>query len=63
MAFVLPMTSIKKDGKYYYPLSQDSSIILSQGKLISSKRFLRRIKKIGSKNFEKIKNRFLGILK
>ena len=63
MAFVLPMTSIKKDGKYYYALKNNSSVILSQGRLISSKRFLRRIKKIGNKTFEEIKNRFVGILK
>ncbi len=63
MAFVLPMTSIEKDGKYYFNLNKDSSVILSQGGLVSSKRFLRRIRKIGNKTFEEIKNRFFGILK
>ncbi len=63
MAFVIPMTSIEKNGKYYYALNRNSSIILSQARLVSSKRFLRRIRKIGKKSFEEIKNNFFGILR
>lgn len=60
---IVPLTSVTKKNKYHYKLNTgDSFVILSQIRLISSKRLLRRIEKIGEKEFneiiDKIKNLF-----
>ncbi len=55
--WVLPITRSAKIGPYYYQirfLNFPSSIILSQIRLISSKRLLRRMKKINEKEFFEI---------
>ncbi len=60
MAVILPITSKNKEGNnFYYPIKYHGRtfyIILSQIKLISSKRLIRRIWKIPPKEFKKIKN-------
>lgn len=53
-----PLTSKNKIGKYYYQFDHNEkkySIILSQLRLISSKRLLRRIKTLQIKDFLRIK--------
>ena len=64
--FIAPLTTREKDGKYYYNFKYDneiSSVILSQVRLISSKRLLRKIKTLNNNDFIKIKERILCILK
>ena len=65
ISFVLPLTSSLKNNKYYYNLKKGDSrgsIILSQGRLLSSKRFLRRIKKLNDNDFNEIKRRIFEIM-
>ena len=53
----LPITSNNKEGKYYYKIDYKGrkfNIILSQIRLLSTKRLLRRIKRIGVQTFENI---------
>ena len=54
MFWALPMTSKKKEGKFYFsfPLrSEDRTAILSQIRMLSGKRLIRRISKISDKQF------------
>lgn len=63
--WILPLTSRQKFGKYYYQFKykgKQYSIILSQLKLISSKRLLRMIRKISPEDFKNIKNCVKNIL-
>lgn len=63
--WILPLTSRQKLGKYYYQIGYEGkqySIILSQLKLISSKRLLRIIRKISPEDFKNIKNRIKNFL-
>lgn len=58
ICWILPMSSKNKDNPYYYKINYQGevySIILSQLKLISSKRLLRKIRKISSEEFNEIK--------
>jgi mRNA interferase MazF len=51
----LPLTTVAKDNKFHYKIQEDGSyVILSQLRLISTKRFLRRIKVINENLFEDI---------
>ncbi|MCK4554480.1 type II toxin-antitoxin system PemK/MazF family toxin [Candidatus Parcubacteria bacterium] len=62
---VLPLTSRNKTGKYYFQIRYNDktySIILSQIRLISSKRLLRRIKKIDRDIFEEIREKVKKLL-
>jgi len=56
--WVLPLTRSKKSGGYYYRIAQgdedDSVIILSQLRLISSKRLLRKMRMIKKLEFKEI---------
>lgn len=57
--WVLPLTSKEKTGVYYFPIEyqgEKSTIILSQLRLISSKRLIRKIRKLPASEFKKIKN-------
>ena len=56
--WILPLTRSQKNNKYYFKLKQhdgDSFVILSQLRLISSKRLTRRMRKIEVSEFQKIK--------
>ena len=58
--WILPLTSKDKTGDYYYQFEyhgQKNSIILSQLKLISSKRLLRKIRTFPKEDFEEVKKR------
>jgi len=57
--WIIPLTSKQKSGKYYYSFEfgkEPSVAILSQLRLISSKRLLRKIGMIPEDDFAKIKN-------
>lgn len=61
----VPLTSRQKFGKYYFPFKfgEESSVaILSQLRLISSKRLLRKIGMMPEEDFEKIKNSIKSFL-
>ncbi len=56
--WALPMTSQNKTGGFYYQFETEDnkySVILSQLRLISSKRLLRKIKVLSNVDFEKIR--------
>jgi mRNA interferase MazF len=56
--WALPMSSKEKVGKYYYQTEyagDKSTVILSQLRLISSKRLIRKIRKLPSGEFNEIK--------
>ncbi|GEM_PF-4306041 len=59
--WVLPLTRSHKTGEYYYRITQgnedDSVVILSQLRLISSKRLLRKMRMLKKSEFEDIKNK------
>ena len=62
--WILPMTSKDKTGKYYYQFEYDGgkySIILSQVRLISSKRLLRRVRVLSNNDFSEVRKRFKGM--
>lgn len=56
--WILPLTRSKKSGGYYYKIAQgnedDSVVILSQLRLISSKRLLRKMRMIEKQEFTEI---------
>jgi len=55
----LPLSSKEKIGKYYFQTEYEgekSVVILSQLRLVSSKRLIRKIRKLPSKEFKEIKN-------
>jgi len=61
----LPITSQNKDGNFYYQFEYESnkfSVILSQLRLISSKRLLRKIRTLSEKDFNDIKKRIKEFL-
>ena len=56
--WVLPLTSINKVGKYYFQIKYNNkiySVILSQMRLISSKRLLRKIRTFSDVEFEQVR--------
>jgi len=56
--WILPLTSKNKQGRYYYQFNfedQSSSVILSQLRLISSKRLLRKMGMLSKNDFKNIK--------
>lgn len=58
--WILPLTSREKEGKYYFKIEHNggkSFIILSQLRLISAKRLLRKIGIVSEDDFEKIRAR------
>ena len=66
IAWVLPMSTKEKDGIYYYSLTHNEkvfTVILSQLRLISVKRFRRFIRKISPNQFKIIKNKLIGLIK
>jgi len=57
IAWVVPMSTKAKEGTYYYQLQHEGrifSVILSQLRLVSVKRFRRFIRKISPKQFAEI---------
>ena len=63
--WILPITSKIKDNKYYYQYEYDQrkySIILSQLRLISSKRLMRKIRTMPTCDFNQIKELIRNLL-
>lgn len=60
---ILPLTSNHKNNAFKYKLSSESSVILSQVRLISSKRLLREIYTVQDSKFNIIKNKLINIIK
>jgi len=63
--WMLPMTSQEKSGKYYYPVDYNGEkfyLVLSQLRLISSKRLLRKVRTITSDEFNDIRSKVKNIL-
>lgn len=59
--WVLPLTRSVKENKYYYRIEQgnerNSMVVLSQLRLISSKRLLRKMRTISKREFDDIINK------
>mgnify|MGYP004002750875 CR=1 FL=1 len=58
VCWVLPFTSKEKEGKYYYPIEYNNTIsrlILSQLRLVSSKRLLRKVRTLDKKEFNLVR--------
>lgn len=66
IAWVLPMSTKKKEGIYYHLLEHEEKIftvILSQLRLLSVKRFRRFVRKISPHQFDIIKDKVVAILR
>lgn len=66
LAWVLPMSTKPKEGIYYHQLNYDNRtfvVILSQLRLVSTKRFRRFIRKISSEHFVEIRQKIIAFLK
>ena len=66
VCWILPMTTKQKDGIYYHQLEHDGkifSVILSQIRLLSVKRFHRFVRKISPYQFELIQGKLINFLK
>lgn len=64
--WIVPLTSRRKSNKYYYEFdykSKPQTAILSQVRLISSKRLLRKIWTFPEKDFRKVKELIADFLK
>jgi mRNA interferase MazF len=67
IAWVIPLTTKKKDGPYYAPLHtigllKISYLILSQIRLVSVKRFRRRVGRISSVQFKEVQQRLVELI-
>jgi len=65
LAWVLPLSTQEKKGMYYYPLEHEGktfTVLLSQLKMASVKRFRRLIRKISPNQLSLIKGRVVEIL-
>lgn len=64
--WVLPLTRSQKTGGYYYRITQgdedDSVVILSQLRLISSKRLLRKMRMLKISEFKEIRDKVKDFL-
>ncbi|MCX6731630.1 MAG: type II toxin-antitoxin system PemK/MazF family toxin [Candidatus Parcubacteria bacterium] len=66
MFWGLPMTSKRKEGKFFFTLhfhEEERSAILSQIRTLSGKRLIRRIGKISENKFEKIEKAVISLIK
>ena len=63
--WILPLTSKDKSGNYYFQFEHEgrkSAIILTQLRLISSKRLLRKMGMLSEENFENVKKRIIELI-
>jgi mRNA interferase MazF len=66
ICWILPMSTKKKEGVYYHQLKHEGqtfSIILSQMRLASVKRFRRFVRKISPHQFGIIQDKMVGLLR
>ncbi|MEI8249363.1 MAG: type II toxin-antitoxin system PemK/MazF family toxin [Candidatus Taylorbacteria bacterium] len=62
---IIPLTSNRKEGVYYSDITVNSftsQVVLSQVRVISTKRLSRKIGRISKENFFEIKNKYLHSL-
>lgn len=62
LIWAIPMTSKSKDNKYYFIISTNSVVILSQLRSFSSKRLIRKMGIISPEIHSEIKNRLIELL-
>jgi hypothetical protein len=65
LAWVVPLSTQIKDNPYYYTIYHEEhpfSVLLSQLRLVSTKRFLRYIRKLSPGQFRKIQSKIVGVL-
>lgn len=66
ICLVLPITTSKKENKYHFPIGnitgKESFVILSQVRLIDTRRFINRVAILDQKTFEEIKNSFRDLI-
>lgn len=63
--WILPMTSKEKDGEYYFKTEHEGEsyrIILSQLKLISSRRLLRKLRTVPEAEFKAVQEKIKSFL-
>jgi len=66
MLWVLPMTSRKKHGRFYFPIhlhTKEQIVVLSQLRVVSGKRLIRRVGKISDSAFSALEQAFSIFLK
>ncbi|MGE5297636.1 MAG: type II toxin-antitoxin system PemK/MazF family toxin [Acidobacteriaceae bacterium] len=64
MIWSVPLTSKDRDGEYYYRIHQFfSTAILSQLRLISSKRLVRKMGIVGVEKFSKLSQKLFRLIK
>ncbi len=66
LAWALPMSTKKKDGIYYHNIEHDGkifSVMLSQLRLLSTKRFHRYLRKISPNQFSIIQDKLIKLIK
>lgn len=66
ICWAMPLSSIVKEGKYYHTFrfnEVECTIMLSQLRILSAKRFIRRIGKLSDPQFGIIKEKITDILK
>jgi|ERR1700733_5514815 len=66
LAWILPMSTKQKDGMYYHNLEHDGqkfSVMLSQLRLASTKRFHRFVRKISPHQFSIIQDKLIVLVK
>lgn len=66
MLWAVPITSTMKDSPFYYPFlfkNEDRSVMLTQIRAISTKRLLRQVDVMSTKDFEKVIEALTGLLK
>jgi len=62
----LPITSSRKDGRYYYKIKfnlMNSSVVLSQPRTLSTKRLTRRISRLPESEFTTLLDKFISSIK
>ncbi|HCR36017.1 MAG: hypothetical protein UR33_C0009G0043 [Candidatus Woesebacteria bacterium GW2011_GWA2_33_20] len=65
MFWGIPLTSKTKKGRFYFSFkfkNRNSTVILSQLRVLSSKRLIRRMGKIGLKSFRNIEKHIIGLI-
>ncbi|OGG93757.1 hypothetical protein A2609_00695 [Candidatus Kaiserbacteria bacterium RIFOXYD1_FULL_47_14] len=66
MLWAVPITSTMKDSPFYYPFlfkNEDRSLILTQIRVMSTKRLLRQVDVLSEEDFGKVIESLVGLLK
>ena len=61
----VPLTTKKKENKFHFKIAitnKDSFAILSQIRLLSSKRLIRRIERINKTSVEQVRDKVIGVI-